>query len=45
MEVREGTVVMSKILLWYGKDFGSNEEEVMRQVLAFLRFVRLFEIC
>jgi len=37
VNVATKTVTMSKILFWYGKDFGKTEEEVLSKVATFLK--------
>ena len=29
-------VVVSKLLLWYGKDFGNNEDEILDKLASFI---------
>ena len=32
----EQKVVVSKLLLWYGKDFGNNEDEILDKLASFI---------
>ena len=37
LQIQNGKVKMSKLLLWYKKDFGQNDDEVLETLLKFVQ--------